>query len=144
MEILFPEPFLKNQNWAYLWINSLKFYSFCFYCKPSWGLSKYAETKLQTICFYLMQTLKKIKKRSETGLPGSFSAWLLKKSFPYYILLTKFHFLIAFTFWYWVAGVLQMFVNQVAMSEILKLTLYSYMTKTPKNRFKYFENEKIF
>ena len=22
-----PDPFLKNQNWAYLWINSLKFYT---------------------------------------------------------------------------------------------------------------------
>ena len=28
---LVPEPFLKNENWAYLWINSLKFYTVCFY-----------------------------------------------------------------------------------------------------------------
>ena len=27
-----PRPFLKNQNWACLWINSLKFYLVCFYC----------------------------------------------------------------------------------------------------------------
>ena len=45
--------FSKNQNLVYLWINSLKFYTF-FYCMPSWGLSKYIETKLQTTCFYLM------------------------------------------------------------------------------------------
>ena len=25
VEKLFPDPYLKNQNWAYLWINSLKF-----------------------------------------------------------------------------------------------------------------------
>ena len=36
---LFPVFFLKNQNWAYLWINSLKFYAVCFYCMQSWGLS---------------------------------------------------------------------------------------------------------
>ena len=40
------ETVLKNQNWTYLWINNLKFYKVCFYCKPSWGLSKYIETKL--------------------------------------------------------------------------------------------------
>ena len=31
-EELFSDPFLKNQNWSYLWINSLKFYTVCFYC----------------------------------------------------------------------------------------------------------------
>ena len=31
----------KNQYWAYLWINSLKFYTTCFYFMPSWELSKY-------------------------------------------------------------------------------------------------------
>ena len=50
---LVPDLFLKNQNWAYLWINILKFYIVCFHCIPSWGLSKYIETKLQTACFYL-------------------------------------------------------------------------------------------
>ena len=52
--ILFPDPFLKNQNWAYLWINNPKFYTACFYCIPTWGLSEYIETKLQTTCFYLI------------------------------------------------------------------------------------------
>ena len=32
---LFPDPFLKNQNWEYLWINSLNFYSVCFKVFPS-------------------------------------------------------------------------------------------------------------
>ena len=27
-----PDPFLKNQNWVYLRINSLKFSTVCFYC----------------------------------------------------------------------------------------------------------------
>ena len=30
IEILFPYPFLKKQNWAYLWINILKFHTACF------------------------------------------------------------------------------------------------------------------
>ena len=46
MEILFPDPFLKNQNWEYLWINSLKFYRACFFCMAGWGISKYTEDHL--------------------------------------------------------------------------------------------------
>ena len=53
-ETLFPDSFLKNRKWAYLWINSLKLYIASFYWMPSWGLSKYNETKLQTTCFYLI------------------------------------------------------------------------------------------
>ena len=54
---LFPHPFLKNQYWAYLWINSLKFYTNYFHCMPSWRLSKYTETKLQTTCITLFKAL---------------------------------------------------------------------------------------
>ena len=49
-----PRPFSGNYNWAYLWINNLKFYTVCFYCMASWRLSKYNKTKLQTTCFYLI------------------------------------------------------------------------------------------
>ena len=35
VEKLVPDPFLKNENCAYLWINSLNFYAVCFYCMPS-------------------------------------------------------------------------------------------------------------
>ena len=38
VEKLVPNPFLKNQNWAHFWINSLKFYTVYLYCMPSWGL----------------------------------------------------------------------------------------------------------
>ena len=47
-------PFSK-QNWANLWINSLKFYTVCFYCIPNWGLWKHIESKLQITCFHLIQ-----------------------------------------------------------------------------------------
>ena len=45
-EKLFPDSFLENQNWVYIWINSLKFYTVYFYCMASWRLSKYIEAKL--------------------------------------------------------------------------------------------------
>ena len=49
MEILFPDPFLKNKNWAYIWINKVLYSLFLLYAK----LGTYIETKLQTTCFYL-------------------------------------------------------------------------------------------
>ena len=39
LEKLFPDPSLKNQNWAYLWINSLIFYTVCCYCMLTGGIS---------------------------------------------------------------------------------------------------------
>ena len=93
-EKLFPNPFLNNRNWSYLWINSLKFYAVCFYCMPSWILPNHIETKLQNICFYLK------KKRSETSLPASFLGWFLKKiSSVIFYYLTKFRCLVSFTSW---------------------------------------------
>ena len=55
-----PRPFLKNQNRAYLWINSLKFYIFCFYCLPSWGLMKVIEIKMQITRIYLTKKQKEV------------------------------------------------------------------------------------
>ena len=55
---------------------------------PSWELSKYIETKLQTTCFYLIEDLEN-KKRSETSLSSSFSAWFLQKIGSHYILLNN-------------------------------------------------------
>ena len=101
VEKLFSDPLLQNQNWAYLWINNLKFYTVCFYCMPSWGLSKYIETKLQTTGLYLIiELFFKNKNRYETSLPASSYVWFLKKNFSCYILLLiKFHCLVAFTSW---------------------------------------------
>ena len=57
-----PDTFVKSQDWAYLWINILIFYIFCFDCLPSWRLSKVIQTKLQTICFYLIWSFFKKQK----------------------------------------------------------------------------------
>ena len=61
-----PRIFSKKSKLSNPWINSLKFYTVCFYCMPSWGLWKYIEIKLQTTCFYLKWSIfKKNKKRLE-------------------------------------------------------------------------------
>ena len=60
VEKLVPDPFLKTENWAYLWINSLKFYIVCFYCILSSELPKYNETKSQATYFYLRLSFFKI------------------------------------------------------------------------------------
>ena len=63
-------------------VHVLNFYTVCFYCIPSWGLSKYIETELQTTFFYLIYRFSENKKRSGTILLASFSAWFLKKDIP--------------------------------------------------------------
>ena len=63
VEKQFPDPFLKNQSWAYLLINCSNFYLVCFYCMPSVKLLKYMEAKLQTPCFLLH--IKLLKKQKE-------------------------------------------------------------------------------
>ena len=69
-----PRPFSEKLKWAYIWINSLKFYTVCFYCLASWGLLKYIKTKLQTTCFQLILSFLKNEKRSGTSLLASYSA----------------------------------------------------------------------
>ena len=54
MEIQFPDPFLKNQNWAYLFDQYSKFHTACFYGMPGSGLSENIETQLQINFFYLI------------------------------------------------------------------------------------------
>ena len=81
VNILFPDSFLKKQDWAYLWINSLTFYTVCFYCMPSWGLWKHTETKLQTTYFYLNKAFWKNKKRSGTSSLSHFQHDFWRKIF---------------------------------------------------------------
>ena len=48
-----PDPFIKNKNRAYLWINRLQCYKICFYCMSKSGLPKYIKSKVLTTSFYL-------------------------------------------------------------------------------------------
>ena len=77
----------------------LEFYTVCF-CFPSWGLSKYIETKVQTTWFYLISRFFKNKKRSGTSLP-CLVFWIIfeEKYFSCYILLIGQVSLSGFTSW---------------------------------------------
>ena len=101
LETLFPGPFLNNQYWAYLWINSLKFYTVCFFICQVEGYRNILKLSCKTLAFASYIVFLKNKMRSGTSLPVSFSAWFLKKIIflviSYY--LTKFHCLVAFTLW---------------------------------------------
>ena len=102
VEKLFSGSFLKNyQNWAYLLINSLKFYTVCFYCMPKWGISKYIEIKLQATCFHLIQIFCNKKMRSTASISASLSAWYFKRNtfLIIFYYLSKFYCLVPFTSW---------------------------------------------
>ena len=57
VEKLISDPFIKNENWAYLRINSLKCYKFFFLVCQSRGVPKYIKIKVLTSCLYLYLTL---------------------------------------------------------------------------------------
>ena len=81
---LFPERFLKNRKWAYLWINkinNLKFYSlFLPYVQVErYRLVLKLSCRPHTFTSYKAFFLKK-KKMFGTSFPASFSAWFLKKN----------------------------------------------------------------
>ena len=88
MEKLFPDTFIKNENWEYIWIDNVKFYAVGFCCIPSiqnvlksidYWQSKSVETKLQIACFHLKyKSFLKNKERSR--LTASFPAWVFKRN----------------------------------------------------------------
>ena len=90
LEKLFPRPFLKNQIWAYLWINSLKFYIVSFSCREIFTqlvfiLCQVRVLKILKLCcrslaFTSYKASLENEKRSGTGLRASFAAWFLKKN----------------------------------------------------------------
>ena len=49
---IIPKPFFRKVKIWHICVDSLKFYAVCFYCMPSWWLSKHIEAKLQTTWFY--------------------------------------------------------------------------------------------
>ena len=116
---LFPDPFLENQNWAYLWINSLKCYAVCSlypaedyqnilklssrlfaftFFKKKWGL--------ELVCFIFCPIYKSIHFSCSILLPDQISL-------PGYLYFVR----------YWEICVLQLFANRVLTSLILKLNL---------------------
>ena len=80
VEKLSPDPLLKNENWAYLLINYLKFYTVCFYHMPSWGYQNMLRLSSKPLAITSYKAFLKNKKRSGICLPASISAWFLKKN----------------------------------------------------------------
>ena len=80
VEKLSPDPLLKNENWAYLLINYLKFYTVCFYHMPSWGYQNMLRLSSKPLAITSYKAFLKNKKRSGIRLPASISAWFLKKN----------------------------------------------------------------
>ena len=99
---LFADPFLKNQNSAYLWINILKFYIYFVFtvCQVE-HYRQWLKLSCRPLAFTSYQAFLKSKERSGTSFSASFSAWFLKKNISVVIFyyLTKFQCLVAFTFW---------------------------------------------
>ena len=91
MEKLFSDSFLKIQNWAYLWINNLKFYKFVFIVCQVEGYQNILKLSCKLLAFTLIKAFLKTKKGLETSLPDyAFSASILKKKYlSCYILLTE-------------------------------------------------------
>ena len=63
---LFPDSFLKNQNWAYLWSNILNLYTFCFNCLPSWDYWMWLKLSCRPFAFTSYKAFLKNNKRSDT------------------------------------------------------------------------------
>ena len=91
----------KKQNWVYLWINSLKFYSLFFIIyqlEDYWSIMKLS-CRLLTLNSY--KAFLKNKNRSGKTLFASFFTKFLKKNLSYSITwpLTIFNCLVAFNLW---------------------------------------------
>ena len=84
-EQVLPGPFLKNRHWAYLWINSLKFYLVCFYCMASWGLLIIWKLSCRPFVFTSNRNFLKTKRGLELVPPVTVSAWFLKKNISFVI-----------------------------------------------------------
>ena len=88
-----PSPFLKYQNWAYLWIKVLYILFVC-QVEDYW---KWLKLSCRPFGFSSYKAFLKHKKWSGT----TFSTWILKKNISVVIFyyLTNFQYLVAFTSW---------------------------------------------
>ena len=98
---LVPDPFLKNQNWAYLWINHVKFYTVGFQLLVFEDDQNILRLRCWPLAFTSYKTFLKKRKRSGTSLPALYSAWFFKKNLFQLIFcqLTRFHYFVAFSSW---------------------------------------------
>ena len=79
MEKLFPYPFLKNQNWAYLWINSFSFLQLVFILCHVEDYSSILKLSCRPLPFTSYKAFLKNKNSCKTSLLASFSEWFFFK-----------------------------------------------------------------
>ena len=65
VEILFSDPFSKNQNWAYFWINSVKFYIDCFIVCQVEDYQKILKLSCRSLAFTSYKAFLKTKRGLE-------------------------------------------------------------------------------
>ena len=153
MKNLDSDPFLKNRNWAYLWINILKFYTVCFFYIASRGSSKYIETKLQTTCLRVISSsFSKNKKGLELVSLPHFTHNFWRKIFLLLYSINWPNFIV------WLPLLCEIFGNKCiaivcksgcnvmnfGVNLIFLIKPFSYITKKSWQKLKYFENEKKF
>ena len=131
---LFSDPFLKNQNWACLWIH------IC------WGYQLTGFYMRATLAFHATSFFKKTKRGLEL-----ISLLHFLHDFSRKVFILLYSSLVAFTSWdFGKLCVLHLFVKLVVSSYILKLILsfesrcFFYVTKKSRQIFKYLKNKKRF
>ena len=98
VEKLSPDPLLKNENWAYLLINYLKFYTVCFYHMPSWGYQNMLRLSSKPLAITSYKAFLKNKEVWNLSPCLNFCMVFEEKHFYCYILLPDYR-LSAFTSW---------------------------------------------
>ena len=78
-EKMFPEPFLKIQNSAYLWMHGIKF-QFIFLVSQVEGYQIILKLSSRLLAFASYKIFYKSKMRSGTSLHAWFFAWFLKEN----------------------------------------------------------------
>ena len=144
--------FSKNQNSASSWIDSLKFYTVCFYCMAGRGLSKYIETKLQTICFYLILSFfKKNKRGLGTSLPAAFFHDFWRNLFPVLNSINRQNFTVWLSLFLKILGNMCIVILcQPGCDVKFKLNFYFQsrrffcMTKKSRQKLEYLQHKKSF
>ena len=76
----FWDPFLKNQNWAYLWISSLKFQFVLIVCQVE-GYQNILKLNFRSLAFISYKAFWKSKRKSGTSLfHFLYDSWIKKLS----------------------------------------------------------------
>ena len=80
-----PRPFSKKSKLSISLDQLPKFFTGCFCCTPSWGLSNILKLSCRPLIFSSNKAFLRNKKRSGTSLSASISTWFLNKNIYIFI-----------------------------------------------------------